>query len=144
MEAYCATLENQGSIAKDTTVNLLYINDRWTILLGGGSGTIIPVNLELASGDAGTATTMCSFKYFVQHALTKEWWTKDGWKAEPEEEEWRLEVSPAESPHKWRRTKIGRYESADYGHAHNGADDEGKPLLALGWINEVHNLLACV
>ena len=32
VEAYCPLLANQETLAKDTTVVLLYINDRWTII----------------------------------------------------------------------------------------------------------------
>jgi len=112
---------------------------RWEIIAGtGGSGLLIPVNLEYASGDAGTATTQCSFKYYVQHAVNEDWWTADGWG----EEEDRIEVCPATFPSRWKRTR-GCYERADYGHAHAGTDGDGQPMIALGWINEVYNIEAC-
>ena len=65
VEAYCATLGETETIASGTTVPLLYINDRWTIVLGGSGQTYFEGKIESENDgvynvkifmDAGTGT----------------------------------------------------------------------------------------
>jgi len=122
---------------------------RWAIIrfggTGGSPGVLFPVNLELASGTAGSSTAMCSFKYYVQHAISKEWWTDDGWGDEDD----RIEVDPVEKPSRWRRWSLGRYIKADYGYARTVVEEDDtteesdKIKLELGWINEVLDVKTC-
>jgi len=51
VEAYCPVLASGETIAKDTTVVLVYINSRWTIILGGGGTT--------TSGETGIIQEPC-------------------------------------------------------------------------------------
>jgi hypothetical protein len=128
-------------------VSVVY-RGRWELLGSVGTSLFVPVNLEIASGLSGDSETMCSFNYFIQHCISELWWGDEGWGKKDD----RMEYDLNKYPSKFRRTSVGRYVKATFGHAHtqmkpvNENDDksEKKLMLVMGWTNEVPEIRVCV